>query len=145
MDKFGLSQEEISVRVGKDLSTIANSVRLLKLPKQVKAALIEKKISPGHARSLLALNSADKQISVLQDLIRKGLNVRDTERLIKSISAVPAIRKNPSIDPYIKELEKRLTSRMMTKVRIKYGKRRGSIEITFSGDEELNRLISVLD
>jgi len=144
IDKFGLSQEEISARVGKDRSTIANSVRLLKLPRQVKAALIEKKVSPGHARSLLTLSSAEEQIAVLQEIIKKGLTVRDTERLIKSLTAAPTTKKNSSADPYIMELEKKLASRMMTKVRIKYGKKRGAIEITFSGNEELNRLINIL-
>ncbi len=81
IEKFNLSQEEISSRVGKDRSTIANTIRLLKLPAKVKAALVEKKISAGHARCLLACNSTEEQIAALDIILKKELNVRETERL----------------------------------------------------------------
>jgi ParB family chromosome partitioning protein len=144
MDKFNLSQEDIALRVGKDRSTIANTVRLLKLPPEAKTSLIEKKITPGHARSLLALNSAQEQVKILHLIVKKGLNVRETERLVKSIQEKPAGRMKAPADPQIAELEKKLSARMMAKVRIKYGKKLGAIEIIFSGKEELNRLMNIL-
>ncbi|MCX5831402.1 MAG: ParB/RepB/Spo0J family partition protein [Deltaproteobacteria bacterium] len=144
MDKFGLSQEDLSTRVGKDRSTIANTVRLLKLPPEAKTSLIEKKITPGHARSLLALNSAQEQMQVLHLIVKKGLNVRETERLIKSLKEAPDGRTKAPADPQIVELEKKLSARMMAKVRIKYGKKLGAIEIIFSGKEEFNRLMNIL-
>ena len=144
MDKFNLSQEEISARVGKDRSTIANTLRLLKLPKEAKTALIEKSISPGHARALLSLDTYLEQINVLHNIVKKGLNVRETERLIKNIKETPAAAIKPPADPYIVELEKKLAARMMAKVQIKYGKKLGTIEITFSGKEEFNRLMNLL-
>ncbi len=144
IEKFGLSQEDISTRVGKDRSTIANTVRLLKLPPEAKTSLIEKKITPGHARSLLALNSAQEQVQVLRLIVKKGLNVRETERLIKSLKEAPDGRTKAPADPQIVELEKKLSARMMAKVRIKYGKKLGAIEIIFSGKEEFNRLMNIL-
>ncbi len=144
MDKFGLSQEDLSTRVGKDRSTIANTVRLLKLPPEAKTSLIEKKITPGHARSLLALNSAQEQVKILNMIVKKGLNVRETERLIKSLKEAPDGRTKAPADPQIVELEKKLSARMMAKVRIKYGKKLGAIEIIFSGKEEFNRLMNIL-
>jgi ParB family chromosome partitioning protein len=144
MEKFGLSQEDIATRVGKDRSTIANTVRLLKLPREAQTSLIEKKITPGHARSLLALNSAQEQIQILNMIVKKGLNVRETERLIKVLKDAPDGRPKAPADPHIAELEKKLSARMMAKVRIKYGKKLGAIEIIFSGKEEFNRLMNIL-
>jgi ParB family chromosome partitioning protein len=144
MDKFGLSQEDLSARVGKDRSTIANTVRLLKLPQEAKTSLIEKKITPGHARSLLALTSVQEQVQVLHLIVKKGLNVRETERLIKNLKEAPDGRTKAPADPQIVELEKKLSARMMAKVRIKYGKKLGAIEIIFSGKEEFNRLMNIL-
>jgi ParB family chromosome partitioning protein len=143
-DKFGLSQEEISSRVGKDRSTISNTVRLLKLPGAVKDAVIKKRVSPGHARSLLALNSTKEQLEVLELILKKSLNVRDTERAIKGLKEASLTKKLSKRDPYIMELEKRLSSCIMAQVRIDYGKKRGKIEIMFSGNEELNRLLDML-
>ena len=139
-DKFGLSQEEISARVGKDRSTVANTVRLLKLPKEVKTALIEKKITPGHARSLLTLGTPSEQIKIMHLIVQKGFNVRETERFIQNMAIVPGKNNTVPLDPYLADLERKLSSRMMTKVRIK----RGTIEIQYSGTEDLNRLMSIL-
>jgi ParB family chromosome partitioning protein len=81
---FGLSQEDLSVRVGKDRSTIANTLRLLKLPPPVRNALIEKKITSGHARSLLGIDSPKEQLKILETVLKKALSVRDTERLMQN-------------------------------------------------------------
>lgn len=144
IDKFSLSQEEISARIGKDRSTVSNTIRLLKLPREVKTALIEKKITPGHARSLLTLGSPSEQINIMRLIVKKGLNVRETERLIQNISSASVKSNIVTPDPNIADLERRLSSRMMTKVRIKHGRKRGTIEILFSSTEELNRLINIL-
>ena len=93
MTRFSLSQEEISARVGKDRSTIANTVRLLKLPEAVKKALIGKSITAGHARALLALDLPGEQIGALKIIQQKELNVRDTERLIQKLKKAPEQKK----------------------------------------------------
>ncbi len=144
MDRFGLSQEEISTRVGKDRSTIANTVRLLKLPGEIKSALIAKLITPGHARSLLALSSPDEQVALFQRIVKKGLNVRETEALIQASKKAPLEKKPSARDPYLAELEKKLSSRMMAQVKINYRSKKGAIEIHFAGNEELNRLLNIL-
>ncbi|MHB9097299.1 MAG: ParB/RepB/Spo0J family partition protein [Syntrophales bacterium] len=144
MTRFSLSQEEISTRVGKDRSTIANTVRLLKLPEAVKKALIGKSITAGHARALLALDLPADQIGALKIVQRKELNVRDTERLIQNLKKAPARAKAARQDPYLADLERELSSRLLAAVQIRAGKRAGTIEIRYTTGEVLNRLARLL-
>ena len=144
INKFSLSQEEISSRVSKDRSTIANSVRLLKLPPEVKDALIKKNISAGHARTLLALSTTEEQTRILGVILKKGLSVRETERVIKNIMQVPPEKKKFQKDKHIIDLEKELSSKLMTAIKIRQSKKVGTIEIKFSNLEELNRLANLI-
>ena len=145
MTKFSLSQEEVSSRVGKDRSTIANSVRLLKLPSEVKDALIKKNISAGHARTLLALNSIEEQLRAFRDIVKKGLSVRDTELVIRNIKKVPhPEKKKPQKEQYIIDLERELSSKLMTAINIRQSKKVGIIAIKFKNLEELNRLANLI-
>ena len=144
INKFSLSQEEISSRVGKDRSTIANSVRLLKLPSAVKDALIKKNISAGHARALLALSTTEEQTRVLGAILKKGLSVRETERIIKNIMKFPPEKKMLQKDKYIIDLEKELSFKLMTAIKIRQSKKVGTIEIKFSNLEDLNRLVKFI-
>ncbi|MFZ4440166.1 MAG: ParB/RepB/Spo0J family partition protein, partial [Syntrophales bacterium] len=118
---FDLSQEEIATRVGKDRSTIANTVRLLKLPEAARMALIAKKITAGHARALLALDLPDEQISALKIIQKKELNVRETERLVRNLKTAPEKKKTGGKDPYLTDLERELTSFWLTSVQIRAG------------------------
>ncbi|MEN6623090.1 MAG: ParB/RepB/Spo0J family partition protein [Smithella sp.] len=138
-ETFHLSQEEIASRVGKDRSTIANTVRLLKLPAKAKTALIEKKITSGHARCLLAFTSADEQNKVLDFILKKGLNVRESEKLIQNFKKQP-LEKRTAKDRFTTDLEKQLTAKLMAKVQIKGSPKKGVIEINFTSMDELNRL-----
>ena len=143
--KFNLSQEELASRVGKDRSTIANAIRLLQLPAAVKTALIEKKITTGHARPLLSLASPREQIDALEIILKKGLTVRETERLIQDARKDMPERKKTKPDPYIADLEKTLSRHLMTRVQIRrLHKERGTIEIRFNSEEDLNRLFRIL-
>ena len=144
MEKFSLSQEEISTRVGKDRSTIANTVRLLKLPARAKKALIEKKISSGHARCLLAFHSAEEQITVLDLILKKGLNVRQTERLIQNVKNKPQEKQPQSTDRFIADLEKSLSASLMAKAQIRGSAKKGVIEVHYTSMDELNRLASLI-
>lgn len=144
MEKFGLSQEDVSAKVGKDRSTIANTVRLLKLPAKAKTALIEKKISSGHARCILALSSADEQIAALDAILKRGLNVRETEKLITKLKQNPVEIKSSAKDRFIIDLEKSLTTSCMARVHIKGSAKKGSIEIAYRSMDELNRLARYL-
>lgn len=144
MEKFNLSQESISVQVGKDRSTIANTVRLLKLPAKVKTALVEKKITAGHARSLLALASAEGQLAALDVILKRGLNVRETEKLITKLKQIPAEKKTAVKDRFMADLEKLLSTKCMARVQLKGSSKKGAIEITYTSMDELNRLARYL-
>jgi ParB family transcriptional regulator, chromosome partitioning protein len=144
MEKFNLSQEAISAQVGKDRSTIANTVRLLKLPAKAKTALIEKKITSGHARCLLALTSTEEQLATLDVILKRGLNVREAEKLITKLKKTPAEKKSISKDRFIADLEKTLTTKCMARVQIKGSAKKGSIEIAYTSMDELNRLARYL-
>ena len=141
IEKFELSQDDISQRVGKDRSTIANTIRLLKLPAQIKKAVMEKVISAGHARCLLALNSAEEQIAALHNIIKKDLNVRETEKLIKKSKNDPAETKHAvTKDRFLNDLEKALSTKLMARVQINGSDKKGLIEIKYTSMDELNRL-----
>ncbi len=141
--QFGLSQEDIAQRVGKDRSTVANALRLLKLPQEAKKALIEKTITSGHARAILSLDKADQQIQALRQILSKGLNVREAERVALRIQSRPQ-GKRVQKDPSLQDVEKRLTAILQTGVSIRKGRKSGAIEIRFSSTEEMNRLIHLL-
>jgi len=142
--RFSLSQEEIAVRVGKDRSTIANTVRLLKLPEEVKKALIGKAITAGHARALLSLDAPGERIAALRMIQKKNLNVRDTERLIQRLKN-GAVRKNSvKKDSFLTDLERDLSSHLLAAVQIRTGKKKGKIEIRYTSNEDLNRLVLLL-
>jgi ParB family chromosome partitioning protein len=142
--KFRLSQEEISSRVGKDRTTIANFIRLLRLPPEAKDALSRKTISTGHGRSLLSLDSKDQQIATLKEILKKKLNVRETERLVKRLSSPEGKKKKPQKSGNLLEIEGRLARKFMTKVKIRQSKRGGTIEIRFLSNEDLDRLLNII-
>lgn len=140
MEKFNLSQEEISARVGKDRSTIANTVRLLKLPAKAKTALIDKKITAGHARCLLACISLDEQNKLLDLILKKGLNVRETENLIQKTKKLSTEKMPAAKDRFLADLERTLAAKLMAKVQIKGNPKKGAIEVRYTSMDELNRL-----
>jgi len=142
--KFRLSQEEISSRVGKDRTTIANFMRLLRLPPAAKEALARKTISTGHGRSLLSLDSKDQQIATLKEIHRKKLSVRETERLVKRLSSPEGKKKKPVKSSNLLEIERRLSRKFMTKVNIRQSKRGGTLEIRFLSNEDLDRLLNII-
>lgn len=143
MDQFHLTQEEISKKVGKDRTTITNTIRLLKLPPEIKQSLSDGLISMGHARAFLSIEGADKQRMALKKVLSAGLSVRQTENLVKKIhgkSQVARSKKDPEWNPLVEELQRALG----TKVKIVGRGKRGRIEIEFYSPEELERIIDLL-
>lgn len=142
-EEFGLSHEEIAARVGKNRTTVTNTIRLLKLSEAARSALGNGKISEGHARALLSLNTPQSQSAALQNILIHDLNVRQTEELVRRLSGEkpPSIPKPPLSDE-IKALEERLQSHLGTRVNLHHGKKGGSLVIHYYSDEELNSLIS---
>ena len=125
-DTFKLSHEEIATRVGKSRVSVTNTIRLLKLPETIKTALAEGKISEGHARALLALNSPQSQIAALNTILKNSLSVRQTEELVRNLGGKKTPRPTkPSTSPEIKAIEERLRNVLGTKVTLRHGKKRG--------------------
>ncbi|MDO9545877.1 MAG: ParB/RepB/Spo0J family partition protein [Pelolinea sp.] len=142
-DEFDLSHEDISVRVGKSRVAISNTLRLLKLPDDVQAALHAGKISEGHARALLGLPSKKSQSAALHTILNNELNVRQTEELARKFSGQKPIlekEKNP-IPPEIKSLEDSLRASLGTKVTVNHGIKGGTVVIHYYSEEELESLI----
>lgn len=146
MEEYGLTQEVLSQRVGKSRPFIANTVRLLSLPENVRNLVSQGSISAGHARALIALPGKKEQEELAQKVAQRGLSVRQTEKTIRDMLADKNKEKSKikAKDPNINELEERLTRRFSTKVRIAGGSRSGKIEIEYYGDEELQRLLETL-
>jgi ParB family transcriptional regulator, chromosome partitioning protein len=137
-DEFGLTQEEISRRVGKERSTVANFLRLLKLPETVKQRLATGQLSMGHARALLSLDSAKKQEQLADRIVKNSLNVRQTE-MLASASPGPSKREKPK-DVFTRDAEEKLTKVLRTKVDIARKRRGGVIHIRFSSEDDLIRI-----
>ena len=144
INEFSLSHEAISTTVGKDRSTVTNALRLLKLPKEIREALAKRTLSAGHARAILALESAEEQIRLFKAILSKGLNVREAEEFVRGKKKTKTVKKKPVHDEHLAELEKRLSRRLMARVNILSRKRGGSIEIRFSSPGELDRLLEAL-
>ncbi len=142
--EFGLSHEEIGHRVGKNRTTITNTLRLLELAPVAQQALRSASISTGHARALLALTTPQAQSAALQTILTKGLNVRQTESLVKKLKGEKASSKPKEkvLPPELKNLEERLQSSLGTKVRFNSSSQgKGTITIHYYSDEELNALL----
>ena len=143
--EFGLSHEDISSRVGKSRSAITNTLRLLNLPQAAQKALVDAEISEGHARALLSLPTSQAQTAVLQTILMKNLNVRQTEELVRSLSGQKPLRAStPEPPPEIKALEERLRSHLGTKVRLNRRRNGGTVVIHYYSDEELDALVDKL-
>jgi ParB family transcriptional regulator, chromosome partitioning protein len=142
-DDFGLTQEEISKRVGKERSTVANFLRLLKLPEPVKTLLASGELSMGHARALLSLDSAKKQQQLADRIVHSSLNVRQTELLASGATRKKAKREKPK-DVFTRDAEEKLTKSLRTKVDIDRRRRGGVIHIRFASEDDLMRIFDDL-
>ncbi len=145
-EKFDLTQEQIAAQTGKDRTSIANHLRLLKLPGEVQEELVRGRLAMGHARAILALPGREKQLQACTRIIARGLSVRETEKLVRTLSA-PASKKpggKPKKDIYIKDLEDRIRRSLGTKVSIRPAARGGTIEISYFTQEDLERLMEHL-
>ncbi len=141
--EFALTQEEISRRVGKERSTVANFLRLLKLPDSVKKLLAAGQLSMGHARAILAVESARKQEQLADRVVKRNLNVRQTEMLAAE-SAPKAEQPEKEKDIFTRDAEDKLAKALRSKVEIDRRRRGGVIHIRFGSEDELIRLVEEL-
>lgn len=149
MSKFNMTQEDVSDKIGKSRSAIANSVRLLSLDEPIRQKLISGEISSGHARALLSIESPKVRLAVLESIIEKGLNVRQAEALAKQLQKAKPQKKKQTLDEQVKAqlaiIEDRLASRLGTKVTLHHDNKRGKIEIEYYGNADLDRIISLIE
>ena len=141
-----ITQEELSRRLGKSRSHIANIVRLLTLPDQVIANINNGELSMGHGRALLGLKKKEDLIHLVTKVRKEKLNVRQVERLVNHLNTLPTKKEEaPKKDIFLQERESILRDRFGTGVSIHRGKRKGKIEIEFYSDDDLERIIEVLE
>ncbi len=149
MDEFSLTQEQISHRIGKSRSAIANSLRLLTLEEELQKKVISGEISEGHARAALSLDSAVLREFLINRIIEDGLNVRQAEHLAKELQKEPKPKKEPNRNPLydieIDRLQDKLSSKFGTKVKIQHKEKKGKIEIEYYGNDDLERLLNLFN
>ena len=136
-DEFRMSHEKIADRVGKDRTTITNALRLLKLPSTVRDRIRSGLLSGGHARALAALASADDQERLAEEVVRRALSVRQTEKRVATISGPDKLKRERRRDPFTRDAEEKLSRHLQTRVRIARRRRGGRIEIAFGSEDEL--------
>jgi ParB family chromosome partitioning protein len=147
IDKFGLSQQELAELVGKDRSSVANTLRLLALPEEIRAMIVDEKISEGHARALLSLSTRAEQLALAKRIVDKNLNVRQTETEIGGRREKPAKSKAKKPKPaHIALLEKAFSQHLATRVAIdeKRGGK-GKIVVEFYSHDDFERLATLMD
>lgn len=151
MDRFGLTQDQVSKQVGKSRSAIANLLRLLDLPEEVLVMLKNDDISAGHARALLGLNNEEDIIALANKIVEKQLSVREVESAVKRINTVAEIEEIDDVDAvnatvmtkiHLRELEKRSRETLGRKVKIVNNAKKKVVEIAFDSDEDLETLLS---
>jgi ParB family chromosome partitioning protein len=147
-DQFELTQEQIAAAVGKDRATIANHLRLLRLPDEVRSEVASGRLSMGHARALLSLAAEAEQRQIARDVLARSLSVRETESLVKKLveggTAAREPAPPPPVDVHTRAAEDRLKILLGTRVRIVRHGTRGRIEIDFTSEEELIRIFDQL-
>ena len=140
IEEFGLTQEEVAQKVGKDRSTVANALRLLRLPEDIQEDVLQGRLSAGHARALLSLENPALMRQARKEILEKGLSVRQTEALVKQLLAERKPRKTET-DPNIVALERELGQLLGTKVKLSWGKKKGRLTIEFYSTEQFEAFL----
>ena len=149
MEECNLKQDQLGDRVGKNRSTVTNYLRLLKLPPAIQISIRDQKISMGHARALISVDDVQKQLFLHNEIIEKGLSVRKVEELVRNLGNLvdtkPAKRAAPISFEYQK-LQRELASKFSTRVKLKVTENgKGAIEIPFGSEDDLSRILELLD
>jgi ParB family chromosome partitioning protein len=143
-DEFHLTQEEIARRVGRDRTTVANTLRLLRLPRELREMVAAARLDAGHARALLALDRADDQVALGREAARRSLSVREVERRVAHLRAPRPAGGRARKDANTRAAEERLRAALGTRVEIARRGLGGAIRVLFTGEAELNRLFDLL-
>jgi ParB family chromosome partitioning protein len=143
-DEFRLTQDQIADAVGKDRSSIANYVRLLRLPQEVRASVASNTLSMGHARALLSLTEENAQLRLARDIVARSLSVRETEALVKKAGEPAGAAPGKTVDVHTRAAEEKLRLALGTRARIVRKGKGGRIEIDFTSEDELQRIYELL-
>ncbi|MDZ7315798.1 MAG: ParB/RepB/Spo0J family partition protein [candidate division KSB1 bacterium] len=147
IEECRLTQEQVAQKVGKDRATVANFLRLLRLPRPIQESTQAGEISMGHARALLALEDAEQQIDLWKKIVRHGWSVRQVEEAVRKLNAPRDDKKQEPAEnhrAYFEDLENRLRTRLATKTTVRRRGRGGVIEIEYYNDEDLDRLVGLI-
>ncbi len=144
IEKFGYTQEEVAEKVGKDRATVANLLRLLKLPSLIQEDLKEERLTIGHAKALLSLDSEEKQIQIRNLILKKGLSVRETEALVAKLKEKRPLKKSKEPDPDLIYLSEELSKLVGTKVEVKTKKKKTYFIFEFENLERAENFIEAL-
>ena len=147
IEEYSLTQEAVSQKVGRSRSAIANSMRLLALSDKLQKLLISGALTGGHARALLAVEDEKARELLADVIIKDNLNVRQAEAMAKQLNkpkSKPPVPKNDAVAVEIQSIQERLSSDFGTKVKISHGKKRGKIEIEYYGNDDLDRILSII-
>ncbi|GGA87091.1 ParB/RepB/Spo0J family partition protein [Puia dinghuensis] len=148
MEELNYTQEQVAERMGKERSTVANYIRLLKLPPDIQVAVRSNQLSMGHARALINVDTVDKQLYLFNEIKKKGLSVRQTEELVRKLYKENTPVKNsvkPTLPEAFKRIEDNLASHFSTRVKLNHNKKgEGSISIEYYSLQELNKLLDQL-
>jgi len=146
--RFKLKQQDVAKRVGKDRTTVTNTLRLLNLPEEVQEGIVDKRISAGHAKVLLSLENPEKQLRLFNEIVEKGLSVRSLEAMISPARDTDADKNKNSEQkavaaksPQIKKMEEDLITRLGTKVEIRHSGSKGRIEISYYSLDDFERIM----
>ncbi len=150
LDDFGCTQDELAQRIKRSRSQIANMIRLMKLPRSVQRFLLDGSLTAGHARALLGLGDVEEQSKLAEKIVDDGLSVRATEALVKAAgesktTVKPYVRRKPGSDEEAVQLATRLADVYDTDVTVKRSRGRGKIILAFEDDDDLKRIIGILD
>jgi len=142
-EEFSLTQEQVAAKVGKDRSTVANTMRLLRLPAEIRALMDARQLDAGHARALLALDDHESRLELAREAARRGLSVREVERRVALLRA-PARAAPARRDANTRAAEEKLRAALGTRVQISRRGRGGALRIAFANEAELQRLFEAL-
>jgi ParB family chromosome partitioning protein len=150
VEQYGISQEDVARKVGKSRTAVTNALRLLKLPENIQQDIVEERLSMGHARAVLALESSDLIEKARQEILHRQLSVRATEELVRRLKSNPrppaGMKRHQQPDLLMSSLEEQLQKRFQSRVAIRrVGAKSGRLEIHFSDMDELTRIVDLLD
>ena len=149
MEELAYTQEQVAERMGKDRSTVANFIRLLKLPPDIQLAVRSGELSMGHARALINVDTIDKQLFIYKEIKEKGLSVRQTEALVRNLYKESGVVKKTSkshLPPAFQRIEDKLASHFSTRVKLRHSRNgSGQIIIEYYSAEELNKVLGQMN